>query len=128
MTTQNKSDDRAVLWFFMSRSSEPVLDIERDAGVNMAYTDPGSDAYVSVGQRPRRRRPREEEGSCGTPMPGLVPGRRDDPDLALVAVTIKHAEYWDVDTNKMVKLFKIGKAAMTGVPPKMGKHRASAVA
>ena len=32
MTTQNRSDDRAnVLWFFMSRSSEPVLDIARDA-------------------------------------------------------------------------------------------------
>ena len=40
MTTQNKSDDRAnVLWFFMSRSSEPVLDIARDASVNVAYAE-----------------------------------------------------------------------------------------
>ena len=28
-----------------------------------------------------------------------------------------------VDTNKMVQLFKTAKAAMTGVPPKMGEHR-----
>jgi general stress protein 26 len=125
MTTQNKSDDRAnVLWFFMSRSSEPVLDIARDASVNVAYADPGSDAYVSVAGRARLVDDiAKKKALWNTGAQAWFPGGVTDPDLALIAVTIEHVDYWDVDTNKMVQLFKITKAAMTGVPPKMGEHR-----
>ena len=42
----------------------------------------------------------------------------DDPDLALVEVTITHGHYWDVKENKVAQLFKMGKAAVTGRPPK----------
>ena len=125
MTMQNGSDDRAdVLWFFMSRSSEPVLDIARDASVNVAYADTGSDAYVSVAGRARLVDDiAKKKALWNTGVQAWFPGGVTDPDLALVAVTIEHVEYWDVDSNKMVQLFKITKAAMTGVPPKMGEHR-----
>ena len=47
----------------------------------------------------------------------------DDPDLALVQVRITHADYWDVKTNKLMQLFKMAKAAVTGNPPDdMGEH------
>lgn len=125
MTTQNKSDDRAnVLWFFMSRSSEPVLDIARDASVNVAYADPGSDAYVSVAGRARLVEDiAKKKALWNTGVQAWFAGGVTDPDLALVAVTIEHVEYWDVDTNRMIQLFKMAKAAMTGVPPRMGEHR-----
>ena len=49
MTTQNGDNDRgAVLWFFMSRKSDPVADLQAAPEVNVAYADPGRDAYVSV--------------------------------------------------------------------------------
>src|SRR5258708_24971819 len=49
MTTLNGRDERTgVIWFFMSRTSEPALDIASSADVNVAYADPGHDAYVSV--------------------------------------------------------------------------------
>jgi general stress protein 26 len=125
MTTQNRSDDRAnVLWFFMSRSGEPMLDIARDANVNVAYADPGSDAYVSVAGSARLVDDiARKKALWNTGAQAWFPGGATDPDVALVAVTIEHVEYWDVDTNKMVQLLKIGKAAMTGVPPGMGEHR-----
>ena len=51
------------------------------------------------------------------------PGGASDPDLALVAVAIDHADYWDVKTNKAVQLFKMARAALTGIPPTdMGEH------
>jgi len=56
MTTQNKelgSDDS--LWFFMSRSGDPVDDLRSDAMVVATYADPGSDTYVSVAKRGRGR-------------------------------------------------------------------------
>jgi hypothetical protein len=33
------------------------------------------------------------------------------------------AEYWDVHSNKAVKLYEIAKAAVTGTRPKLGEHR-----
>ena len=38
------------------------------------------------------------------------PGGPTDPDLALVAVLIAEAEYWDVKSNQAVQLFKMAKA------------------
>lgn len=125
MTTQNKSDDRAgVLWFFMSQKGTPVFDIARDASVNVAYADPGSDSYVSVAGRARVVEDiAKKKELWNTAVQAWFPGGVTDPDLALVAVSIEHVEYWDVDTNQMVQLFKMAKAAVTGVPPKMGEHR-----
>jgi hypothetical protein len=40
-----------------------------------------------------------------------------------VQVLISHASYWDVKENKLVQLFKMAKAAVTGKPPTdMGEH------
>lgn len=125
MTTQNKRDDRAnVLWFFMSRSSEPVLDIARNANVNVAYADPGRDAYVSVAGSARLVDDiARKKALWNTAVQAWFPGGATDPDVALIAVTLEHVECWDVDSNKMVQLFKMKKAAMTGVRPEMGEHR-----
>ena len=49
-------------------------------------------------------------------------GGVDDPDLALVRVRIEHADYWDVKENKVVQLYKMAEAAVTGKPPKLGEH------
>ena len=38
-------------------------------------------------------------------------------DLALVRVAITHANYWDVKESKIVQLYKMAKAAVTGTPP-----------
>ena len=45
-----------------------------------------------------------------------------DPDLALVQARIQHAGYWDTQQSKIVQLFHIAKAAVTGQPPKLGEH------
>jgi general stress protein 26 len=52
------------------------------------------------------------------------PGGPTDSDLALVAVLMAEAEYWDVKSNQAVELFKMAKAAAAGKPAKdMGEHR-----
>jgi len=51
------------------------------------------------------------------------PGGPSDPDLALVEVRIVHANYWDVKSSKLVQLFAMAKAAVTGKPPTdIGEH------
>ena len=58
------------------------------------------------------------------PGQGVVPDGATDPDLALLVVRVRHAEYWNVDESKMVQLFQMAKAAFTGEPPRsLGEHK-----
>jgi len=123
MTTLNRDEQSGVLWFFMSRSGEPALDIESVPEVNVSYSDAGKDAYVSVSGTARTVNDPARKNMLWSPlMQAWFPGGVGDPDLALIAVTINHAEYWDVKTNKATKIYEMAKAAMTGTRPNIGEH------
>ena len=42
-------------------------------------------------------------------------------DLALVAVDVQHAHYWDVKESKLTQFLVMAKAAVTGKEPKLGE-------
>ncbi len=125
MTTQNSSlDDDSNLWFFMSRGSEPVADLSVEPIVNVVYADPGKDSYVSVSGTAAVVEDLTKKQQLWSKMAeAWFPGGPTDADLALVCVTITHANYWDVKDSKIVQLFKMAKAAVTGKPPTdLGEH------
>ncbi len=125
MTTQNKKvDEDGSLWFFMSRAGEPVADLETESTVNVVYSDPGKDSYVSVSGTARVvENLAKKEQLWNKFNEAWFPGGATDPDLALVQVQITHANYWDVKSSKLVQLFAMAKAVVTGKPPKdMGTH------
>ena len=119
MTTQNGKDDEGDrLWFFMSRRSDPVSDLESEPTVNISYADPGADSYVSVSGTARVVEDKAKVRALWSKMTqAWFPGGVDDPDLALIEVDIAHAHYWDVKDNKATQVFKMAKAALTGKPP-----------
>jgi general stress protein 26 len=126
MTTQNsKLDEDRNLWFFMSLSGEPVGDLRREPQVNVSYADPGRDAYVSVSGTAVVSDDHAKKAQLWSKLTeAWFPGGVDDPDLALVRVSITHADYWDVKESKLVQLYKMAKAAVTGKPPEgLGEHR-----
>ncbi len=125
VTTQNSSiDEDASLWFFMSRSGDPVADLIVDPVVNVAYADPGDDRYVSVsGEASVVNDAAKKQQLWSRMAEAWFPGGVDDPDLALVRVEILHASYWDVKESKLVQLYQMAKAAFTGKPPvTLGEH------
>ena len=125
MTTQNKQmDEDASLWFFMSRAGDPVADLAADSTVNVVYADPGKDSYVSVsGTAAVVENTAKKDQLWNKMNEAWFPGGVTDPDLALVQVKITHANYWDVKSSKLVQLFAMAKAAVTGKPPKdLGDH------
>jgi general stress protein 26 len=125
MTTQNSEvDERASLWFFMSRGSEAVNDIGADPVVNVAYADPGRDAYVSISGEAAVVEDRDKKEQLWSKLAeAWFPGGAGDPDLALVEVRIEDAEYWDVKESKVTQLFKMARAAVVSDPPTgMGEH------
>lgn len=125
MTTQNRSiDENSSLWFFMARDSEPVADLTADPVVNVVYADTGSDSYVSVSGNAVVSEDMGLKEKLWTKMAqAWFPAGYTDPNLALVQVTIVHANYWDVKESKVVQLLKMAQAALTGNPPKsLGEH------
>ena len=125
MTTQNSNiDEDSNLWFFMSRKSEPVGDLDSESQVNVSYADPGKDSYVSVsGVATVVDDVQKKQQLWSKLSEAWFPGGPTDPDLALVRVKITHANYWDVKESKIVQLYKMAKAAVTGEPPtKLGEH------
>lgn len=125
LTTQNKSlDEDSVLCFFISRKSEMALHLLTDANVNVSYAHPGKDSYVSVSGRAVIVEDQVKKEELWSPMAkAWFPDGVTDPDLALLEVSIRHAEYWNVKENKMVQLVKMATAAFTGEPPQLGEHR-----
>lgn len=125
MTTQNRGlDNDGSLYFFMSRKSEPAIDIASNAEVNISYADVGADSYVSVSGRAAVVEDLGKKQQLWSKMAeAWFPGGAEDADLALVQVKISHAAYWDVKESKLVQLFKMAQAAVTGKPPTgMGEH------
>ena len=125
MTTQNsKVDEDDSLWFFMSKKGDPVADFEADPTVNVAYANPSKDQYVSVSGTAALVNDNEKKRQLWCKMAeAWFPGGPNDPDLALVQVQITHASYWDVKESKIVQLYEMAKAAMTGKPPTdLGRH------
>ncbi len=123
MTTQNKKIDDDSLWFFMSRSGDPVSEFQGDDQVNVSYANPGSDTCVSVtGVAHVVDDMAKRKALWNKAAEAWFKGGVDDPDLALVRVRIEHADYWNVKESKLVQLYKMAEAAVTGKPPKLGEH------
>lgn len=125
MTTQNgKIDEDSSLWFFMSRSGEVVKDIAVEPSVAVIYADTDADDYVSVSGQARLVEDMAKKKQLWNKMTqAWFPGGVDDPDLALVQVSITEADYWEAKDSKLTQLFKMAKAAVTGKPPTdMGEH------
>lgn len=125
LTTQNKSlDEQGLLYFFVSRTSEVGQRLVQDSNVNVAYADTHKDCYVSISGEARISEDMATKERLFNAMTkAWFPGGVKDPDLELVEIHIRHAEYWDVKDSKVTQLFKMATAAVTGQPPSMGEHK-----
>jgi general stress protein 26 len=125
MTTQNQGIEADEgLWFFMSKSGDPVKELKADPIVNLVYADPSEDTYVSVsGTAAMLEDGAKKKQLWNKLAEAWFPGGPTDPDLALVQVQIVHASYWDVKESKLVQLYEMAKATVTGKPPvDLGEH------
>ena len=122
--TSVQKDFSGSLFFFASRTSPPAAAIEADGTVGVQYSDHGSDTYVSLSGDATLEHDRARMEALWSPMvKAWFPQGIDDPDLIMIRVDVHKAEYWDTKESKPVQLFKMAKAAVTGVPPSMGEHK-----
>ena len=106
------------LWFFTAASAPKVGEVQRERQVNVSYADAGSQRYVSVSGSAQLVRDRPKIEQLWNPIfRAWFPQGLEDPDLALLKVSVERAEYWDAPSGKLVQLYGFVKALATGKRP-----------
>jgi general stress protein 26 len=104
MTTAEVHGDGA-LWFFSANKSEKVEAIKSDRRVNLAYADAGSQRYVSItGDAEPVRDHLKAKELWTSAYEKWFPKGLDDPNLILLRIQVREAEYWDAAAGHMVPL------------------------
>ncbi len=100
------------LWFFVSAGSVRAGDIREHEAVNLTYTSPDRQLYVSVcgtaeivADRARTRRLWKPVCQPWFPLGA------EDPDLALLRVEVNKAEYWEAPNARVVQLLSFERGA-----------------
>jgi general stress protein 26 len=112
------ADEHGDLWFFTQIQSPKITEISRDNEVNLAYSDPDKQHYVSVfgtAEIVRDKAKIEEKWSEG--LRSWFPNGTDDPQIALIRVHPVKGEYWDSPNSTVLHLYGYAKAVLTGKSP-----------
>ena len=111
------------LWFFTSDKTHKVEEIEADNRVNVAYSKPDDNCYVSVSGAAEIVKDRAKIEELWSPIhKAWFPEGIDDPHLCLLKVSVEQAEYWDAPSSKIVQLVGLVKALATGQEADYGEN------
>lgn len=106
-------DDDGDLWFFLPASSQQASNIAADARVNVAVST--GDAWVSVSGRGELVKDRDRIEELWDDMVGAYFEQgKDDPEVTLLHVNSRTAEYWDTPGGKITAFASYLKARVTG--------------
>lgn len=121
MTTLEAEPD-GNLWFFTAIDAPKVAETRRDEQVNLGYSDPSDNRYVSVSGRAEVLRDRAKIRELWRPAHKAFFEGPEDPRLALLRVTPVEAEYWDSPSNIVTQTISMVKNMITGDKPELGEN------
>jgi general stress protein 26 len=123
MRAQKPDEDGKTLWFFTRDDSPKVDEIEGDPRVLLGYSDPKSQDYVSISGHARVvRDPAMNKKLWTEGLRTWLPEGPEGAGIALIAVEIKAAEYWDGVSSTVAFAFGYAKALTTGKPAHTGEN------
>lgn len=123
MATNREIEDNGDLWFFTKASSHKVDEISRDQHVNVSFAAPDKQNYVSLSGKAILVRDRAQIEALWKPdLKAWFPEETNDPDIALIRVSVEKAEYWDSPSGFVAKTIGFVKAATTGQPAGSGEN------
>jgi general stress protein 26 len=113
MSTNGKVEENGDLWFFTYASSHKVTEVNRHHQVNVSFSAPDRQCYVSLCGMAELVRDRAKMQELWKPeFKAWFPQELDEPDIGLLKVTATKAEYWDAPA--VAKTVGFVKAAVTG--------------
>jgi general stress protein 26 len=105
------------LWFFTKLHSPKVNDLDQDQHINLSFADTDKQKYASVSGRASITQEKSMMEKLWNPIfKAWFPEGLEDPDIALISVTVESADLWDSPPGKVVQLAGFVKSQLTGRP------------
>jgi len=124
MSSNGDIDSDGSLWFFTSASSHKISEIEKVPKVNVSFADPDNQHYVSISGTARLVRDRKKIDELWRPEFKMwFPNGKDDPDVALLRVSLEKAEYWDSPSSTIGYLINFVSSLVSGKEADNGQNR-----
>ena len=119
------------LWFVTDVESHKIDELATEPHVNLAYYNSKTREYVSVAGTAKISQDKNLIHGLYKPdwkawfgdQGGARNGGPDDPRLALIVVTANSVEYFITNKPKVVMMFEVAKALVTGGMPNVGEER-----
>jgi general stress protein 26 len=124
MTTIDVAFDGS-LWFFAQQDSDAARAIREFPQVCLSYGNDRAADFVCVSGAAEVVTDVNKKKQLWNPaVEAWFPQGAASPNVVLFKVSAEHAEYWDSNSSKLVRLFSMATALATGKPPQnMGEHR-----
>lgn len=113
-------DADGAVWFFVDARTSHEKQLH---ALNLSFSDEDAGTYVSLSGRGEINLDRARMERLWTPLAQpWFPDGPSSPDLALLKVVPHTAEYWDGPHSRMVRMFAMAAAVVTGQPVAIGDH------
>lgn len=124
MSSNGDIDPNGDLWFFTSASSHKVSEVEESPKVNVSFADPDNQRYVSVTGVAHTLRDRRKIDELWRPEFKMwFPKGKDDPEIALLKVSLEKGEYWDSPSSTIGYALSFVASLVTGKQPDFGENK-----
>jgi general stress protein 26 len=124
MSSNGDIDPDGDLWFFTSLSSHKVTEIENLPKVNLSFADPENQRYISITGVAELVRDRQKIEELWRPEFKIwFPKGKDDPEVALLRVSLQKGEYWDNPSSTIGFALSFVSSLVTGKQPDMGENK-----
>ncbi len=114
-------DEQGAVWFLSLKDSEHNGNIEEDSHVQLLYAGTSEMEFLSLYGEAFIETNREVIRELYSKADNAWFDGEDDPNITAIKVNPKEAYYWDNKDNKMVTLFKLGVAAVSGEDQDIGE-------
>lgn len=122
MTTQDIEFDGDI-WFFTGIHSAKTWEAGHHRQVNVSFADSDKSKFVSASGTAELIRDRAKLEELWKPAYKVFfPRGLEDPELALMKITVDKAEYWDSAPTAIGRAINFAKAFVTKDPAALGTH------
>ena len=116
------------VWFFTKKDAPKVDQIQSEPRVNVAYSDPSNQDYVSLSGKAKLVVDSALNQKYWKPQfEAWFPDGLDDPQLALLKIEVDGAEYWDSPSSTVAHIKGFIQSKITGEQKPVGDHAKVAI-
>jgi general stress protein 26 len=124
MSSNGDIDHNGDIWFFTNASSHKVSEIVKLPKVNVSFADPDNQHYISISGNAQLVRDQNKIEELWRPEFKMwFPEGKDDPDIALLRVSLEKAEYWDSPSSTVGFMLSFVSSLVTGKEADHGENK-----